>query len=46
MIQLTFIYFFAVIDFIVLNNVFSLGYVPEILGPVFPLISDLAITYF
>jgi hypothetical protein len=31
---------------LVLNNVFSLGYVPEILGPVFPLISDLAITYF
>jgi hypothetical protein len=40
MIQLTFIYF-AVIDLLyaVLNNVFSLGYVPEILGPVFPLIS-------
>jgi hypothetical protein len=32
--------FFAVIDlYAVLNNVFSLGYVPEILGPVFPLIS-------
>lgn len=41
MIQLTFIYFFAVIDLLyaVLNNVFSLGYVPEILLPVFPLIS-------
>ncbi len=40
-IQLTFIYFFAVIDLLyaVLNNVFSLGYVPEILLPVFPLIT-------
>jgi hypothetical protein len=39
-IQLTFIYFFAVIDLLyaVLNNVFSLGYLPEILLPVFPLI--------
>lgn len=39
-IQLTFIYFFALIDLIyaVLNNVFSLGYIPEILMPVFPLI--------
>lgn len=42
MIQLTFIYFFAVIDLLyaVLNNVFSLGYVPEILLPIFPLISS------
>jgi hypothetical protein len=41
-IQLTFIYFFALIDLIyaVLNNVFSLGYVPEILLPVFPLIQS------
>lgn len=40
-IQLTFIYFFAVIDLLyaVLNNVFSLGYVPEVLVPIFPLIS-------
>lgn len=39
-IQLTFIYFFALIDLIyaILNNVFSLGYVPEILLPFFPLI--------
>ena len=39
-IQLTFIYFFAVIDlmYAVLNNVFSLGYLPEILIPFFPLI--------
>jgi hypothetical protein len=41
-IQLTFIYFFALIDLIyaVLNNVFSLGYVPEILLPIFPLIQS------
>lgn len=41
MIQLTFIYFFAVVDLLyaVLNNVFSLGYVPELLLPFFPLIS-------
>ena len=41
-IQLTFIYFFALIDLIyaVLNNVFSLGYVPEILLPVFPVIQS------
>lgn len=40
-IQLTFIYFFAVIDLLyaVLNNVFSLGYVPEILLPFFPIIT-------
>ena len=39
-IQLTFIYFFAVIDLLyaVLNNVFSLGYLPEVLMPVFPFI--------
>tara|TARA_B110000091_G_scaffold150974_1_gene160696 strand:- start:769 stop:1470 length:702 start_codon:yes stop_codon:yes gene_type:complete len=39
-IQLTFIYSFAVIDLIyaILNNVFSLGYLPELLLPVFPLI--------
>lgn len=39
-IQLTFLYFFAVIDLIysVLNNVFALGYFPEILEPVYPLL--------
>jgi hypothetical protein len=42
-IQLTFIYFFAIIDLLyaVLNNVFSLGYLPEILLPVFPLIKSI-----
>jgi hypothetical protein len=42
MIQLTFIYFFAVIDLLyaVLNNVFSLGYVPEFLLPILPLITS------
>jgi hypothetical protein len=40
-IQLTFVYFFAVIDlcYAVLNNVFSLGYIPELLLPIFPFIS-------
>jgi hypothetical protein len=39
-IQLTFIYFFAVIDLLysVLTQVYALGYFPEILAPVFPLI--------
>ena len=42
-IQLSFIYFFAVVDLLysVLNNVFSLGYLPEILLPVFPLIKSI-----
>ena len=42
-IQLSFIYFFAIIDLLyaVLNNVFSLGYFPEILLPVFPLIKSI-----
>lgn len=41
-IQLTFIYFFAIVDlhFAILNNVFSLGYFPDILAPVFPLIQS------
>ena len=36
-IQLTFMYFFAVVDLIhtILNAVFSLGYVPEIIMPFF-----------
>ena len=39
-VQLTFIYFFAIIDLLyaVLNNVFSLGYLPEMLLPFFPAI--------
>jgi hypothetical protein len=42
-IQLTFIYFFAVVDLIysILNNVFALGYMPEILLPFFPLIKKI-----
>jgi len=42
-IQLTFIYFFAMVDLLhsILNNVFSLGYMPEILLPVFPLIQKI-----
>ena len=42
-IQLSFIYFFAVVDLLysVLNNVFSLGYLPEILLPVFPVIKSI-----
>jgi hypothetical protein len=39
-IQLTVMYFFAVVDLLhsVLNNVFSLGYVPEALMPFYPFI--------
>jgi len=42
-IQLSFIYFFALIDLIfsVLNNVFSLGYVPEFITPVLPIITGI-----
>ena len=42
-IQLTFIYFFAVVDLLyaVLNNVFSLGYLPEMLLPFFPVIKSI-----
>lgn len=42
MIQLSFIYFFALIDlsYAVLNNIFSLGYIPQILRPLFPLITS------
>ena len=38
--QLTSIYFFAVVDLLysILQNVFSLGYMPQLLLPVFPLI--------
>ena len=39
-IQLSFIYFFAIVDLLysILNNVFSFGYFPEILTPVYPMI--------
>jgi len=39
-IQLTFIYFFALVDLIysILSTVFSLGYFPEILAPFYPFI--------
>ena len=42
-IQLTFIYFFAVVDLLyaVLNNVFSLGYLPEMLLPFFQIIKSI-----
>jgi hypothetical protein len=42
-IQLTFIYFFAVVDLLyaILNNVFSLGYLPEMLLPFFPIIKSI-----
>jgi hypothetical protein len=41
--QLSFIYFFAIVDLLyaVLNNVFSLGYIPEILVPVYPVIKSI-----
>jgi hypothetical protein len=43
LIQITFIYFFAIIDLLyaVLNNVFALGYFPEILRPIYPLIQSI-----
>lgn len=43
LIQITFIYFFAIIDLLyaVLNNIFSLGYFPEILLPLFPFIKSI-----
>jgi hypothetical protein len=42
-IQLTFIYFFAVLDLLygILNNVFALGYLPELILPFFPLIKTI-----
>jgi len=47
-IQLTFIYFFAVIDLIysILNNVFALGYFPELIMPVYPLIEAILLSPF
>lgn len=46
MIQITFIYFFAVVDLFhsILNNVFALGYFPEILKPVFPLVKAILVS--
>ena len=43
MIQLTFIFFFAIVDlhFAILNNVLSLGYVPDILKSDFPAIKSI-----
>ncbi len=45
-IQITFIYFFAVVDLFhsILNNIFSLGYFPEILKPVFPLVQAILVS--
>jgi hypothetical protein len=45
-IQITFIYFFALVDLFhsILNNVFSLGYFPEILKPVFPLVKAILVS--
>lgn len=42
-IQLTFIYFFAIVDLLyaILTNVFALGYTPEILIPFMPIISEI-----
>ena len=43
MIQISFIYFFAVVDlhFAVLSNVFMLGYFPDLLAPFFPIIQGI-----
>ena len=45
-IQLTFIYFFALVDLLysILNNVFALGYVPEILTPILPIIKGILLS--
>ena len=42
-IQLSFIYFFAIVDLLygILTNVFALGYSPEFLMPFMPIISDI-----
>lgn len=47
-IQLTFIYFFALIDlmFSVLNNVFAMGYFPEFLIPLTPVIKGVFLSPF
>ena len=45
-IQLCFIYSFAVIDLIhgILSNVFALGYFPEILRPIYPLLKAILLS--
>jgi hypothetical protein len=45
-IQLSFIYCFALIDLFhsILNNVFSLGYFPEILKPIFPIVKAILVS--
>lgn len=45
-IQLTFIYLFALIDLFhsILNNVFALGYFPEILKPIFPFVKAVLVS--
>jgi phage terminase large subunit len=47
-IQLTVMYFLAVVDLLhsVLNNVFSLGYVPEALMPFYPFIKFILMSRF
>lgn len=47
-IQLTFVYFFALIDLLhsVLNNVFSLGYLPEAVKPFLPFIEWILVSPF
>lgn len=47
-IQLTFIYFFALIDLLhsVLNNVFSLGYFPESVKPFLPFVQTILVSPF
>ena len=45
-IQLSFIYLFALIDLFhsILNNVFALGYFPEILKPIFPVVKAILVS--
>lgn len=45
-IQLTFIYFFALVDlcYSILNNVFSLGYFPEMIAPVYPVLEAILLS--
>ena len=47
-IQLTFIYFFSLVDLLhsVLNNVFNLGYVPAVLDPFLPFIESILLSPF
>lgn len=45
-IQLSFVYFFAIVDlfYSILNNVFSLGYYPEIIMPFYPIIEAILLS--